>query len=156
MAKEKSIETSELLLKGNIMCWEGTMIQLSNISCVSTAPLDELEFPKLSILVILAGFGVINPMPPMGLLLMLAGGVWIYTWNYFNNLRKLDTVLSISMNSGNNLRFIISSKDFLKKILQVLEQIIIDGGVGNQNVSIDMRGCKIEGNASVLNDMKIL
>jgi hypothetical protein len=155
MAKEKSIETPELLLKGNIMCWEGTMIQLSNVSCVSASPLEEIEFPKLSILVILAGLILLDKAAPWGVLLMIGGGAWIYTWNHFNNLRKLDTVLSIVMNSGNNLRFIINNKEFLNKILQVLELIIIEGGIGNQKVSIDMRGCKFEGNASVLNDLNI-
>lgn len=37
MDKVKSIETKNLMIKGNIIEWPGTMIQLSNISCISTA-----------------------------------------------------------------------------------------------------------------------
>ena len=59
------------------------------------------------------------------------------------------------MNSGNNLQFIIGNKSFLDKVLQVLEQIIINGGVGGQSVTINIRGNKISGNASVLNDLNL-
>lgn len=34
MDKVKSIETKNLMIKGNIIEWSGTMIQLSNISCI--------------------------------------------------------------------------------------------------------------------------
>lgn len=154
MRKEKSIETPKLLIKGNIMSWEGTMIQLSNVSCVSTEPLEQIEFPKLSILLLVAGFLGLKYNPLIGILLMIGGAAWIYAWYYYNNLRKLDTILNIIMNSGNNLRFIISNKSFLDNVLGVLEQIIIDGGVGGQqNVSINISECEITGNAKVLNDL---
>ena len=80
---------------------------------------------------------------------------WIYGWYYFNNQRKSNTILSIVLNSGNNLQFIIGNKSFLDKVLQVLEQIIINGGVGGQSVTINIRGNKISGNASVLNDLNL-
>jgi len=155
MEKEKSIETAKLLLKGNIMCWEGTMIQLSNISCISTSALAQLEFPKLSLVLLLVGIIIFSSSPIVGILLFVIGGIWVYNWYHTNEQRKSDTILNIIMNSGNTLRFIINDKDFLDKILQVLELIIIEGGVGKQNVSIDMRGCKISGSAHVLNDLNI-
>lgn len=155
MEKEKSIETSNLLIKGNIMCWEGTMIQLSNVSCISTTPLEQKEFPKLSMLLILVGCTFLTVNGFLALLLVAAGGAWIYYWYYTNEKRKSNTVLNIILNSGNNLCFVISEKSFLNQILHVLEQIIIEGGVGKQSVSIDMRGCKISGSANVLNDLNI-
>lgn len=155
MEKEKSIETSKLLIKGNIMCWDGTMIQLSNVSCISTTALEQTEFPKLSLLLILAGCLFLKSSVLLALLLVAAGGAWIYYWYYINEKRKSNTILNIIMNSGNNLCFVISEKSFLNQILRVLEQIIIEGGVGNQNVSIDMRGCRISGDARVLNDLNI-
>jgi len=153
--KEKSIETPELLIKGNIMCWEGTMVQLSNISCISTMPLEQLEFPKFALLLLLGGLMVLKGSAIFGILLMAAGGAWIYYWFMTNEKRKSDTILNVIMNSGNNLRFLVKDKKFLGKILRVLEQIIIDGGVGKQNVTIDMHGCEITGNANILNNLNI-
>ena len=131
--KEKSIETPELLIKGNIISWEGTMIQLSNVSCISTSPLELMEFPKLA-------------------LLFLLGGLMSFR---INEKRKSDTILNILMNSGNSLCFLVNNKKFLNEILEILKQIIIEGGVGKQNVSINLKGCKITGNAKVLNDFDI-
>lgn len=154
--KDKSIETPELLIKGNIMCWEGTMIQLSNISCISTAPLEALEFPKLSILCILGGLIVGNQSAVLGFAFLAVGAAWIYYWYYTNEKRKSDTILNVVMNSGNNLRFLVKDKKFLEKILRILERIIIEGGVGEKNISIDIHECEITGNASILNDCDFL
>lgn len=154
--KEKSIKTPELKVEGNIMSWEGMMIQLSNVSCISTAPLEQLAFPVLSILLVLLGTLGLKENPAIGILLLAAGGIWVYAWYYFNEKRKMSTILSIAMNSGNSLQFLINNKIFLEKVLQVLEQIIINGGVGNQNVTINIRGNKFSGNAQVLNDLDLL
>lgn len=69
--------------------------------------------------------------------------------------RKKNTVLCIAMNSGNDFQFIIDNKQFLNQVLKVLELIIIDGGVGQQNVTINIRGNKITGNVSALNDLRL-
>lgn len=155
MKNTKSIETKELLLKGNIMSWEGTMIQLSNVSCVSTIPLEMLSFPRFSILLLVLGFFMITKSSTMAFLLIAGGCGWIYAWYHINEERKRDTILSISMNSGDNLRFVFSKKSFLDEVLHVLEKIIGEGGVGEQNVSINIHGCKITGNAKILNDLNL-
>lgn len=153
--KEKSIETPELLIKGNIISWEGTMIQLSNVSCISTSPLELMEFPKLALLFLLGGLMSFRGSAIVGLVLLLAGGAWIYYWYSINEKRKSDTILNILMNSGNSLCFLVNNKKFLNEILEILKQIIIEGGVGKQNVSINLKGCEITGNAKVLNDFDI-
>lgn len=155
LKKEKSIETPELMIKGNIMSWEGMMIQLANVSCVSTTPVELIAFPVFSILILFVGILVLFQKPIIGLLLIVIGGGWIYGWYYYNNKRKLSTILRIVMNSGNTLQFIISNKIFLEQVLQVLEEIIINGGVGKQNVTINIRGNKITGNAQILNDLNL-
>lgn len=60
------------------------------------------------------------------------------------------------MNSGNNLQFIFYDKDFLDKVLDVLEKIIIEGGLGNQYLAINIERCKFGANTKVLNDLKLL
>ena len=59
------------------------------------------------------------------------------------------------MNSGNSLQFLFTNQSFLVKVLHVLEQIIINGGVGKQNVVINIHGNTISGNANMLNDLKL-
>lgn len=155
MKTEKSIKTSELIIEGNIMRWEGTMVQLSNVSCISIEPIQLLEFPRYSVFLILLGTCLSKFDILLGNLLMLAGIIWICEWSEKNKKRKSDTVLTINLNSGENLRFIFNKKDFLEEVLTVLEYIIINGGVGEKNVSIDISGCNISGNAKVLDDIKL-
>lgn len=155
MKKKKSIETNMLKIKGNIMCWDDTMIQLSNVSCISTSPLEQNEFPKYSILMIIAGILLFRINIWISIILLVGGVVWIYIWLNINESRKSETILNISMNSGNNLCILFSNGSFLYDVLKVLEQIIIDGGVGEQNVDINIHNCDISGNAHVLDNLKI-
>ena len=155
MKKEKSIETPELLIKGNIMCWAGMMLQLSNVSCISTTPLELLRFPWWSIAVLIIGLLTLTSAPIIGILFLAGSAICMFGWYYINQRRKKNTVLCIVMNSGNDFQFIIDNKQFLNQVLKVLELIIIDGGVGQQNVTINIRGNKITGNASVLNDLRL-
>ena len=155
MKTEKSIKTSELIIEGNIMRWEGTMVQLSNISCISIQPLQLLGFPKYSLILLIIGVCLLKYYVLLGILLMVGGGAWLYAWNEMNVKRKSDTILTLNLNSGENLRFIFYKKDFLEDVLTVLEYIIINGGVGEKNISIDISGCNISGNASILNDIKL-
>lgn len=156
MKKEKSIETSELRIKGNILCWHDTMIQLSNISYISTSPLELIEFPKYSILMIIAAILLFSINILVSVVLLVCSIVWIYRWFKINEIRKYKTVLNISMNSGNNLCILFGSGgSFLDDVLKVLEEIIIDGGVGEQNVDINIRHCNISGNAHILDNLNI-
>lgn len=53
---EKNIETPYLFIKKNIMTWNNTMIQLSNISLLTAADINLLPFPFLAVLLVLGGF----------------------------------------------------------------------------------------------------
>lgn len=152
-SQQMVIDTPQLFLKGNIMCWDGMMIQLSNVSCISTMPLAQAAFPLPAIVIILLGLFAFKYSAVAALVLICGGGFWIYSWYRTNVERKKNTILNIVLNSGNQLQIIINNKDFLNKVLKVLEHIIIDGGVGNKKVAINIEGCQITGNASVLNDV---
>lgn len=156
-AQQMLIETPQPIIKGNIMSWYETMIQLSNVSCISARPLSGTAFPLFSLLFL--GIGIISLLLRYNLVISLIflgiGVIWIYVWYLVNESRKTNTILNIVMNSGNSLQILFNDKVFLGKVLTVLEQIIIDGGVGQQDVFININGCQITGNASVLNDLKI-
>lgn len=153
MEKEKSIETEQLLIKGNIMSWEDTMIQLSNVSFISTSPLEPLKFPRIILLTLIASFVMMKFNAGIGVLLLMVCMGWSYFWYDENQSRDSKKVLKIVMNSGYSLCIIFANQSFLQTVLQVLKQIFIEGGVGEQNVMIDLRNAKISGNANVLNHL---
>ncbi len=155
-SQQVSIQTSRLLVKGNIMIWDGTMIQLSNISCISTAALAQAPFPMYALGLLGVGIIMLLVVWYISVFLLIFGGIWIYQWYSQNKEREKNTILKVVMNSGTTLRFIINNRDFLNKVLRVLEQIIIDGGVGKQSVAINIQGSTITGNAKVLNDLNIM
>ena len=148
MEKEKSIETEQLLIKGNIMSWEDTMIQLSNVSFISTSPLEPLKFPRIILLTLIASFVMMKFNAGIGVLLLMVCMGWSYFWYDENQSRDSKKVLKIVMNSGYSLCIIFANQSFLQTVLQVLKQIFIEGGVGEQNVMIDLRHAKISGNAN--------
>lgn len=152
---ETTINTPELRIQGNIMLWYGTMIQLSNVSYISTQGLPSIPFPAYSLIGILVGLFLFENHPVFSLLLFCATGGWIYYWYEKNLTIKCTTSLNIQMNSGTTLQFIIRNKEFLEKILAILEKIIIDGGIGSQQIAINIKDCNISGNAHVLDELKI-
>lgn len=152
---EKSIETKELMIKGNIMLWHGTMIQLSNISSITTDPLALLKFPWGSLVVMLIGLLMEKVNILLTVLLVIAGIIWIAMWYEKNQERKMSTVLSITMNSGQSLFFLCKDYGFLERVLHVLELVIIDGGTGSEQIIINMNNSRIDGNAKILENAKI-
>lgn len=153
LGNEKSIETDHLIIKGNIMTCENTMIQLSNISCISTYSLKGAGFPISSIVFIFIGLLLFKLALWLGLFLIIVGAFLIYAWYGDKEKKKKEIYLSILMNAGNTLRFMFNDKAFLEEVQLVLEHIIIDGGVGSSDIYIDIKDNTFSGNAQVLNDL---
>lgn len=152
---EKYIETPSLLIKKNIMTWDNTIIQLSNVSYISAANIATNSFPLLAALVILVGLVLLQgEIAFVGLLLIAAGAVWIYHWYSENEKCKQGAILTIRMNSGHNLYFTFESKKFLLQVLDILERIIIDGGTHNSHVSINIKDSKII-DSNILSDVNM-
>lgn len=151
---EKFIETPSLQIKKNIMTWEDTMIQLSNVSYISAANIEVQSFPIWAAIVLLVGLLLLKEVAVLALVLIAVGCVWVYSWYKANEKRKQGAILNIRMNSGHNLYFTFERKDFLLKVLAVLERIIIDGGTNNQ-ITINITDSTISGQAKVLNDLNI-
>lgn len=152
---EKCIQTERLNITGNIMTWDGTMIQLSNVSYITTKKLQPAKFPWFVLVCWLVGLALLGTYPMLGIIAIILGGVIFYLWIKENQNRGQSTILTIRTNSGDDLLFLFSDKFFLNKVLTVLEKIIIDGGIGSQNISIDLHGSQISGDARVLNNLGI-
>ncbi len=155
MKSENSIKTDQLLIRGNIICWFENMIQLSNVSYISTSQVEALEYPSYLIYVIVVGFLSLYFNKLVGFVVLIIALVLSYLWMLKNDERETKSYLTIATNSGDKFRIIISDRTFLYNILKVLEQIIIEGGVGERNVTISILGCNISGNADVLNNFKM-
>ena len=145
---EKIIETPSLFIQHNLMMWDSTMIQLSNISYISATDIALTPFPVVAALLILAGLFLFKATVVGALLLIVIGGAWIFYWYQENEKRRQGAILTIRMNSGNNLLFTFQNKAFLMKVLKVLENIIVDGC--DSQVSVNISNCTITGNARVL------
>lgn len=156
MDTEKRIETDNLRIQGNIMCWGGKMVQLSNVSYLSTRRIVPEEFPKPTILIGIVSLFFLKSMIAVTLILWIAVGIWVYSWHKKKVVDEATRCLSIRTNSGDTFYILIMDEMFLNTILNVLEKIISDGGVGNQQVLINIQDSTITGNARVLEDLKII
>lgn len=155
MKINKSIETSHLVIKGNLLTWEGTMLQLSNVSCVSASNLLEEKPPLIPIVTFIIGLLCLTKQPIVAILVLAFSAGWIYLWYRKNEVRKQKAFLNITMNSGDRLSFLFDNKGFLFEVLDLLEAIITEGGVGNQDISIDLHDSHLSGNASLFIDSNI-
>ncbi len=150
---EKTIETPSLMIKQNIMTWENTLIQLSNISYISAANQATIPFPVGAVLLLFAGMCLLQASVFFSLLMMAGGGIWMYLWYQQNEKRKKGAILTIRMNSGHNLYFTFEEKSFLFKVLNVLERIIIDGGTSSP-ITINIKDNTIT-NSRILTNNKV-
>ncbi|MDF3001555.1 MAG: hypothetical protein K0Q48_1674 [Bacillota bacterium] len=120
---EKIIDTPTLRIKDNILSFDDYFILVSNISQVSIAPVTKKAFPKMSILLIVVGllFFTMESLPFLIIALAFVGGglYLIYTNTQENNNRGDN--LSIQMNSGEYFIFNCKDREFLKKIMDVLQ-----------------------------------
>lgn len=150
---EKAIETPSLTVKKNIMVWENTMIQLSNVSYISSSDIESLPFPIWTLLPIIAGLYLLGESFLLGVIVIAIGAVGIYLWYKKNEERTQGAILTISMNSGNKIYFRFTNKEFLHQVTNVLEDIIINGGAQG-SVEINIKNNKIV-NSRILDNVSI-
>ena len=153
---ELKIEGGKMTIKGNIMILDQLIVQLSNVSCITSQGLRRIPFPFASLIIVLIGIILMSREQMWGIAVIAAGVAWIIVWYKKNNERLLHTYLNIIMNSGDNIRILFTSKIFLENVLTVLGKIIQNGGVGDQQfISINVSGNNFEGNADLLNRLNI-
>lgn len=156
---ENEINTEKLKIVGNIIKFENSLIQIKNISYITTMKLTKEKFPFLiSLIGLLGAVGFIKTdYKLLSVLSIIFSGIYIYDqWYRKNRERLTTTVLSIVVNSGNVLEFVVKEKTFLEKIVYVLERIIIENGIEkNSEISINIKDCSFGGDAQVLNNLGI-
>lgn len=155
MSKKKEIKTEKLRIHKNIIEWENSMLQLHNISHISTNQMELQEFPKWGVILCIVGILVITRSATFGLIcFVLAAGI-IYNWYSENERLKTETALSIKMNSGNNIVFIFNNKEFLNNVWEVLREIIASGNSKGSDVVINIKDNYLQDNAGIFKEFKI-
>ena len=135
------------------MAWKDSVIQLSNISSISTVPLALKQFPLWTLIGIFIGLLLFKFSALTAILFIALSVICIYLWNKQNMELKSQKNLIILMNSGITFSFLFKDEKFLNKVFGVLSSIIAEGNKGSHHVKININNSTISGNANVLNDM---
>ena len=146
---DKQIETDMLIIEDNIMRWTNTIIQISNISLISTAKIRPLPFPFLSILPLGVGIYFISDYQMFGWWFVVGAVLWIIYWLGKSESEKEKAILSISLNSGVTYNILFNDKKFLREVLKQLATLI-SKPFSSRNLTINVKDSTFGGNASVV------
>ena len=140
MDKENNVyKDSNLEIRDNILKFNDHVIQLSNISSVSVSTMEKQKIPNALYLGILVGLVCFAFMPPVGLI--IAGAALFMIFKIISNNNSLGFYLKIELNSGANMYFNADDKNFLIKIVAVMENCFNDK---NSSVFSDMKNSNIQ------------
>ena len=157
----KTIETDFLNVKGNLISWQDTIIQISNITLISTS-IDKQPFPWLSIVFLLGSFAFMNVSSVVGYGLLIIAIAMIALWYKKSQKLKSQKKLNFMLNSGGIFTLVFHDKKFLDEVLEVLTEILTTSSrkeyytINNKNNTIQ-QNCnnKIE-NATVSDGSSLL
>lgn len=148
-----AIKTDYLMIRDNIMEWGNTMIQLSNVSSISTITfIHKMPFPMYSLIFVVAGLAGLQFSILLSIACLAVGVVWIYFWWKKNNNPDKTETLNVVMNSGTVFQFLFENEKFKMQVLRVLEGIIADRGKSTiGDINIDISNNQIQGDLSFMN-----
>lgn len=150
-SKENNIVTEQLEIQGNLLRWEGTIIQISNISLITTSNLSTPRFPLWSLLLALAGIvAIAEESLLLGLFLIVVTSAIGYLWYSDYQYAKSGKFLNLLLNSGHTYSIVFHDKKFLRKVLGVFSSIMIDGSNPAVNYNIDLNNCVIDRSSSII------
>lgn len=150
--KEKTVKTEKLLIQGQLLKWDDVVIQISNISMITASDIQGPNFPLWSVFLCLVGIYLLNmkSLWYIGVALVIIAGIVIYTWYSQKKITQAHKYLNILMNSGYTYSILFESEPFLKKVLQIFANIFEAGSGAGVNYFIDLTGCRIDNNSSVI------
>lgn len=76
-SESKIVETDVLKVKGNLISWDNSIIQISNISMLTTTDVEANKFPMYSVLFVLLGLFITKTNLIAGLVSLIIGIAWI-------------------------------------------------------------------------------
>lgn len=143
MSDTKKISTNNFRIEKNVISFNDSLLQISNISQVDVAPVPKKKFNFLSIVALVIGFFLltfINGETKTLGVIFIVGAIAYMIWFYSVNSNE-DRYLNISLNSGNIYCIICRDKKFLEEVMKVIEYCI--NNHSSQKIQIDFNKCKM-------------
>lgn len=154
--KEKFIETKNLRIAGHLLQWEDVVIQISNVSMITTASVQPPIFPIWALIMGCAGLACMAFAWPLGLLLLALTVLVFYLWHKEVEKKKKLKALSIHLSSGRIFSILFPNIEFLNTVLRVFANIFEEGGqTANTTYQIDIQNCKIDNQSSFIAEQKV-
>lgn len=156
--KTKVIETGNLTIKGHLLKWDDVIIQIRNISMITTSDMQTPAFPFAAILMVLFGLFLLTNedtgIKVLGTVFIVIGAIVLYVW--YNKVQTLKERkhLNIMLNSGFTYSIVFYKKEFLNEVMQVFSNILEETSEGNVNYNINLEKCEIKENASVVRNIR--
>lgn len=139
----KTVDTQCLKIQGNCLKFNDTVIQLRNISLFSTSDIAPPPFPAVAILVLFLGLACFFFQAVIALILLAAGGLWIFLWYRKAQEIKAMKRLTIITNSHDVFAISFSDQPFLEQVVMVLTSIIAYPAA-QSSVVMDIASCKFD------------
>lgn len=153
--EKKELNLESFKITGDIIKWNGSVIKIGNISYITNDKFELPDFPKMAVGLILLGM-VLGYFNKAACLCSVAIGIlWILLWVQERKNLKDKTILTLAMNAGTKIPILFHDKNFLNKVLNVLEEVMKAENIGEQNITVSIKNCDIHGNAKILTDMGI-
>lgn len=142
MADNNIIKSDFLEIKGNLVRCNRTIIQMSNISMLTTTDFAKVPFPIWSIFIGLLGlFCMIQGEEVsaflLGILLVAVPVLAIWFWKEKMNRVEQTKKLNFVLNCGTTYTIIFNDLVFLNKVVSVFTNILVDSDK-SQNIYFDI------------------
>lgn len=155
--KNREIETDYLKIHGNCMEFKNTVIQLNNISLLSSEDLSPVAFPTAALVAAIAGLVLmmleISALLWVGLVCFAVAGAYLYFWYRENQRLGEMKRLQLITNSGNHFNIVFHDKPFLEEVVNVLKEVIANPG-HLSDININIKDNMFAPGASVIQDFK--
>ena len=153
------IKTENLLIQGRMVKWNGSLIQLENVSLITISNYNTPNFPNWLFWSCLAGFALLTtPLAFLGIIVLVACGFPVYQWVKKHDEALKKKFLNFHLNSGKVFSIMFDDETFLKEVYCILENIISSGNE-KQNIYVDIRDSQIINNyenKAVIKELEML
>ena len=144
--KEKMVKTRGLSIVGHLLRWEDVVIQISNISLISTSNFQQTALPVWAVFLAVVGVVLLPFAWWAGLLCLGIGILVICAWYAETKKTKKYKYLNIQLNSGRLFSLLFENEEFLNQVLDVFANIFEDdeSQAENRDIRIDIQNCHVE------------
>lgn len=143
MNSEKKVLTDNFKIEKNVICFNESLIQISNISQVSIELVPAKKFHLSSIAILILGLYIVwtdNLTRDLGITIVVVALIYI-VWYLLFNTGSSRRYLYLYLNSGQACYFICNDEFFLKDVVKVIKYCINNHSVNK--VKIDFENCEI-------------